>query len=401
MVITDAPRPTLVDAAPAAEHLAKFRSAGVTIKDFAFVSGVSQGTLKAIVRRCKEGPSCCAEDVYDAILSVTFDDCERAKKMQLRYTSWEVPAAPARRHLQMLLKLGDVQITHIAKCAKVTTSTIYRILDGTNSTITRETATKIAASSPEAVLAIARERVRVTPKHIQLLRSMQVQGWSLKWQSERLGGTEAWLWGVASKAAKFITADEAEGIVELAEWVDRQARIGGSPWGPSAEAAGKARAAGWHPLAAYDDNRKLLPGAIRTEGTQKQEVVDASVERKIRLRLDALRLSLDGYSGREVAQLIGTDERQVQRWRTDAGLRFQLKSDLPEKYTMRGVRPTVLRPECAPVADAVQAVLAVYATDKTADLRELYQQIRDIGTRAKAGEFDRPESHSPRKENAA
>ena len=212
-----------------------------------------------------------------------------------------VPASRTATHLRRLLEHPDASIALISRLCGVSRTTLMRVLEGANDTIHRDRETRVLAVTLEQVLAetpFRSDQVQVT---VQRIRSMQAQGWSLAWQARQLGRGCPVLFDLVDGQAARVTAKTADKVAKLAAEVDGK-------WGPSTLSRRQAAAAGWHPLADYDDHGNLLVDEIDPE----QERAEQGME--------VLRLALDKLSVGAIAEQSGVAFETVRRYKEKAGL---------------------------------------------------------------------------------
>lgn len=281
------------------------------------------------------------------------------------------PAEPIRAHVTALLEIPDVTNALITELSEVSARALYNVANGVCPTVRVGTARRLLSVSPADVR--ARLPRPNCPRFVQLIRSMQVQGFSMGWQAIQLGHNPSWMDKVVRQHLKYLSAKDADALEALARRLE-------SKRGPYVTAAGKARAAGWHPLLAYDDDGNLIPEAVRDES------IDARIGERDRLareRLDVLRLSLVFHLGpREIETRIGVTGALTQKIRAEAGLRFYLED---VSFTPGMERRSLLRPECVERGAEIRAALEDFFGDPLADP---YEAAKRIGL-LKAAKYDR------------
>ncbi|MEV8636875.1 hypothetical protein AB0395_35055 [Streptosporangium sp. NPDC051023] len=354
----------IVPADDVRDHLQVLFQAGWSLQEICTASGVARLTVQRIVRGFG-----CRWDAADALKSIAVADLRQTKEFEARHRSPRhiVSAAAARKHLRMLLKVPGASCGVIAECAGLANSVVTSIHAGNYPSIRLASDRKIRAVTREQVMEQVC-RVPVTQKIVQLIRSMQVQGWGTKWQSQYYGRTYHWVRGVARGCYSTIYAADAKKIFALAERVE-------GTWGPDLISAGKARAQGWHPLACYNNAGQLLPGSVRERDKDAaRRDREEALQQTARNHLEALRLSLEeGISAGAIGKKLGVDDTQVQRWRTGVGLHF-----VGIGGTGGGASTSILRRDCTTQARQVMRILAAYHSDPSMDPQEAVRELRAL-----------------------
>jgi hypothetical protein len=219
-------------------------------------------------------------------------------------TPAHVPIGPVFEHLTRLVAHPDVNASVLARAVSgVSNTTINRILGGSVDTTTPQIETALLALTLDSVLphaAFNSDAVKVT---MQLMRSMQAQGWSLAWQAAQLGRESGVVFDFLNGKNGRITVVNQRKIAALARQVDGK-------WGPSEIAARQAREAGWYPLAAYDENGDLIPEAVEIDS---EETAAAQVMR-------VLEMAARAVGNERIAAETGLPEGRVRTYRAAAGL---------------------------------------------------------------------------------
>lgn len=191
----------------------------------------------------------------------------------------------------------------VGRLSGVPVSCIHRLAHGDAKFVTRETSSRLttALAYADAHPGAGRKDLNVSAsKSHQQMRSLAALGWSLSWQRRQLGfsgGVGAFRYGTISRR-------NAEKVQRLYD------QFSGTP-GPSKLAANHARRLGWHVPLAYDDDGRLIPGAIPNDLTRAAERREdrqarvAQVEHLTRL----------GLSTAEIAVRLGVTDRTVTRAR--------------------------------------------------------------------------------------
>lgn len=236
-----------------------------------------------------------------------------------------VPAAQVQAHVRALREeVPGVTWNTIADIAGLPGATVRLAASGKHERVSRAVARSIMAVTPEQAKESATD-VPVTPKMIQLVRSMQAQGWSLVWQSQRVGRSRTWANKLTSGSIKAISHDTARRLEALAASLETKTN-------PDRRTQNYAKNAGWHPLAAYDDDGALIPGAVRDEEMEdRKEHRTRQAER----RIIAVRGLLAGRSSKLIAADIGVDSAIVDRYRIEVGLRVNRHGELRPEYAGR------------------------------------------------------------------
>lgn len=266
------------------------------------------------------------------------------------------PAGPALDHLHRLRSAG-VTSAAVARAAGLPPSTVVDLQRRDPDHMWRATA--------DALLTVTRADVTAatayvpSARSIQLCRSMQAQGWSLQWQTRRLGLPGTWPSFLRTDTVHCGTADAVAALA-----ADLEGR-----WGPAKNAATKARRDGWHPLACYDQHGRLLTWAVRRAEHDRR----ADPEATARGVLETLRLTLPPHSlsAADIAARLGITKRTVDRRRTHAGLNTRWNPDMD--------RVDIL-PGCAARAAAARAALRDY----TSGLASADQALARIHTPSEA-----------------
>jgi hypothetical protein len=281
-----------------------------------------------------------------------------------------VPAAGLSGHIRTLMAAPGTTLNMIATVSGTHPQTVRACAEG-RGRISRAAAEKIRATTPAMM---GDTLIPATPKLIQLLRSMQAQGWSRAWQGRQLGCHPDTLGKIARGGQAKVAARLAARVAALAREVEAKQ-------GPSRSAAIRARNAGWHPLAAYDEDGELIPCAVRDERVERRK---ADRYRAAHDRLEVLRLSLGGMAPSDIETRTGVKHDLIQRTRAEAGLRFYTENGTPWSAQLRR---STLRPDPDNLkrAEEVRALLDAFYRDSLADA---YKTALAIGLRKglKAGQ---------------
>lgn len=369
------PPSSMVPRRPVHEHLRRLIAGGCTVMQISVAAGFSNDLVRRIYQ---DGGGTCTQETSQTLLSVTVEDCQAAERMITRYQRHHrIAIEPLRAHVKNLLKVPHVTYNVIARCADVADTTVRSVVVEDRPTIRAATAQKIMSVTKREVVE-ALPMVPVTRRHIQLIRSMQVQGWSVEWQAEQINRSVSWLMKILAGEATQIKAVDARGLHDLAERIERwgRERYGGN-WGPYTASAGKARALGWHPLAAYNDHGRLLKGAVLDDPKKEKEAaVRAQQETRAYNRLETLRLTIAfQLTSTEIAERLDrVHPDQVNRWRYAAGLRFLTQAERTTFEPGVPVQRSVLRPECRERAKAIMAIVG-QVTNPLVDPVKLCQEL--------------------------
>lgn len=252
-----------------------------------------------------------------------------------------VPAGPVLDRIRELRTTAGVSCATIARAAGIPSNTVSDIAARRPATVYQRVANAILRVGH---VDVAREAARLpSGRYIQLCRSMQAQGWTLRWQLDQLG--------VRGNNLTFfyrpnISRDLAGRIHALACSVEGR-------WGPSRHAMAAAARSGHHPLACYDDDGTLIPSAVRGDLEERR----ARREARAATRLEALRLSLPPHSlpADGIAARLRVNRRTVDRYRSDVGLHLNwVEAD----------GRTEVRPESLHQAETVAAAVAAYSAEE-------------------------------------
>jgi hypothetical protein len=266
-------------------------------------------------------------------------------------------------HVRSLMAVPEATPRLLSEMCNVSRRTIHSLDSGQRRTTTHQTAARLLAVTREQVERKARAALPlpVTRKTIQLVCSMQAQGFSFGWQGERLGRSANWLSELTCGRCTMISAQMGDKIERLARSVEME-------FGPNAQSAGKARRAGWHGLLAYDEHGELIPGAVRdasnAEAQRRKEERNRLAERRIQI----LRLSLEcRWTVRMIADKFDIHDRAVERCRDEAGLKFYFD----------GLGNSLPRPQCADrvrqIRQALRDYFQVYPT------QDPFEMLRGLG----------------------
>jgi hypothetical protein len=209
-------------------------------------------------------------------------------------------------HIETIVKaVSTATCNNIDQVAGIRQGTCARLRRGTQPLLSRRIAEKIMAVGEEEVR--SRVPVPVTRKMIQVMRSLQAQGWSLEWQAQRYGVNRNILvniiWGRQKSTSRAIAAR----IFQTAQELEGKT-------GPADFAACLARRGGWHPLDHYDSEGNLIDmEAEQREAEREQRALD---------RLNVLRYSVNGMPTTQIAEKTGVTERVVARYRAEVGLKM-------------------------------------------------------------------------------
>lgn len=218
-----------------------------------------------------------------------------------------VPIGPVLAHLNVLVSHPDVNASVLARAVRgVSRTTISRILDGSVKTTTPAIEASLLALTLDAVLPQAAFASDGTKLAVQLMRSMQAMGWSLRWQAEQLGRSSGVLFDFLNGENGRITVRNQQRIAALAAQVDGK-------WGPSKIAARQAREAGWYPLAAYDEHGDLIPEAV----------VEVPEETAAALALRVIEMAANAVGNEHIARRTGVQFGAVRAYRVAAGLKMK------------------------------------------------------------------------------
>jgi lambda repressor-like predicted transcriptional regulator len=211
-------------------------------------------------------------------------------------------AESVRKVLQELMDRTGVQPGAIATATGLHRESLQNLLTGKTQKVHTRTAAKFLALTEEKVLAVPTAKVPAKLS-TQLINSMRVQGWSLEWQAEQAKFTVWRLQSILDRTDNFVMAATQASLLALAGRV-------GPAMGPSWRATRYARAAGWHPLAAYDENGDLIPEAV---GDDSSELVAAQV-------MQVLELAAKAVGNEQIAHQTGVSYGNVRAYRAAAGL---------------------------------------------------------------------------------
>lgn len=374
-----------VDVEPARRHMQALLEEGCTIHQIAAASGVRYETVYKVLHHS----TLCEKDTSDAITAVTVQDCKAGERLLRRYRDrYFISAKPAREHLHALLAVPGVNPRMIARHTGLNVTTVRHLMEGQYDQIAVSTVRRLMKLTVEQMKVVA-DRVPVTPKFIQVARSLQVQQWSIEWQAAQLGKSSAWLSRVLNGQVEVIDRADYEALMALAAKIERQARVKvNGNWGPSAESGTKARKKGWYPLAAYNEKGRLLRGAVLADESE-EELEAKRLERNARAyrRLESLRMTIAyEYTAAEIAEKIGNlHADQVNRWRSEAGLRFLPQADITPFMPGVPVKRAVLRPECKERAARMMPILD-RVPEQSADYEALAKELNALLNRLKEEE---------------
>jgi hypothetical protein len=269
------------------------------------------------------------------------------------------PREPVLQHLNELLEIPGVTQELLSKIVGSPHSVVSHIIQRATY-VSYDVSTRLLAITPEQARASVPRRP-ITDKIVQLIRSMQAQGFTAAWQADKLGCSESFLIKVCNRKRDTVSREFAEALAALAASVEAKR-------GDSAEVAGRARAQGWHPLMAYDEQGQLIPEAIRTG-----EDDDARTRRENRHRLAMNRIVvlerslIFGDGSQTIAQDLRMDDRQVNRYREEAGLMFE----------SNGRNSGAVKPECAARAQELRKALAEFRSVEPA--MDPFELLRSLG----------------------
>lgn len=328
--------PKGVCAAAAAAHIKAVSAAcpEATLADLAAVSGVSRTYIGYIVRgdRTTANPG-----IVQALLAVTEAQVNAARSRRAGQPTL-VDAAPVVVRVRHLLADPDWGTPrNVAAALGLSRSELHNLATGATTRVERLTA--------RAVMSVDRARVRrcavVAPARLarQLVWSLQAQRWPLEWIAERAGVRADTLWNLQNRGTRTVDRDVYDRLAALARRVDYRK-------GPSQAAADKAAAAGWYPLACYEDG-ELVPEAVRGADADRR----ARQEDAARIRIEAVRMALRGdVTSTLVAHAAGLTRTALAKkvWQ-EAGLSFE--STVADGSLLRP------RPECVERAAWVKAYL--------------------------------------------
>lgn len=285
-----------------------------------------------------------------------------------------VDATPAREHLQLLLQDEDWgTVANIAAASGVDDGTLQNILRG-QPRVQHLTAQSILAVD----VAWLRRAAWMFPVRIpiQRVRSLQAQGWPLRWQATRLGQPSAKVPSFLFDRDRWVTRPVFERVEALYEEI-------GFRRGPSARAAKAAAQAGWYPSGCYDDDGRLIPGAARVD--EKAEERKAAQDRAARARLTAVRESLNLVQVEVVAERTGLTVSSMRKYLfPEVGIAFTVAVRNGPDVTLD------LRADCRDRAAWLRAQLAQFDIDPEADPVETAWRI-GVRTGLRLNEAERAE----------
>jgi transcriptional regulator with XRE-family HTH domain len=216
-----------------------------------------------------------------------------------------VPAGPIFDHVAYLLSCEGGTEVGISNASGVAHCTIVRLAARRGTYVLPDNARAIMATTPEQVW----RQTRHVPvrKAATRLRALQANGWSLASLAKMLGlsGARAPLW---LYAGTLISQTNDRAMLGLYE------RLGDRPGG-STRARNEAARLGFHPPICYDDDMRLIPEAV----AEPSRYNERDLHYRARLRAYAM-MATRSLSHREIADLVGTTQRTVERWRVAAGL---------------------------------------------------------------------------------
>ncbi|MEW9530587.1 hypothetical protein [Microbispora sp. NPDC049125] len=284
-----------------------------------FPHGTRIGRIRGCDGECPKTPSCSAAYLRSR------------RRTEYRRAGIPVPPEPhtlvpterAARHIEHVREVTGATYRLLAEACGVDESTLRRITSGRFSSIAFSISQQITAMNVLEVNQRVRDRskhVKITAKHIQLIRSMQAQNWSLRWQAEQIGVGSEWIGKIARGQARYAAPEVIARIHSLAREV-----IG--RYGPDDRVGAAARKT-WHPLAHYDEDGNLDLEGIA--GEEELEAVSKAAGRSkaARNRLLTLHLTICfRMSCPEIAKELGIRSDQAQRWRAEVGLSFEQAFD--------------------------------------------------------------------------
>ncbi|HET9655155.1 MAG TPA: hypothetical protein VFP72_07360 [Kineosporiaceae bacterium] len=216
-------------------------------------------------------------------------------------------------------------ITAYAKVAGVDREVISTL--HTRDTIRRRVAEAILAVTPDAVAALTDE-VPAQPA-IDAVRKMQAAGWSLRWQMRKLRADLSWLWH-PDRPIRRATLDA---VTALARTVGERAATpenSGLTKNAIRLAIANARALGYYPAAAYDEDGTLHPEYLQDEEPTtdyRRMTPEAKASARFAILTEMIR---SGTSRVQAVKPYGIGVNAVDRWLQRGhrnpnaiGLRFQ------------------------------------------------------------------------------
>lgn len=235
-------------------------------------------------------------------------DAENRRNRLRAYGQWQpyVDAAPARRHVRQLADCG-IGWKQVAALSGVSTGALSKLLYGgpgsrpPTQRIRPETAARILAVQPSADGLADRALVPAIGTH-RRLRALVAVGWSQARLGARLGILRGNFGQMMVRPQ--VTAATARAVRDLYDelWNQPPAEDGHRAKISAARARNHARAQGWPPPAAWDDDRIDDPDAQPAEGW----------ERSARLALGGVELAEEGseligqgYSREQAADRLG------------------------------------------------------------------------------------------------
>ncbi len=136
---------------------------------------------------------------------------------------------------------------------------------------------------------------------------LQAQGYPIDWQEERVGWPLADLIdGAPTLLVEGVILDRLAHLVRCVGETMARPSHGGLTQSRIDEARADAAAAGYYPPAAYDDDGRLVPGAVEGHPWAR---ADAISDR----RLTMMGLALEGLSNAEIADRVDVTRRTVDR----------------------------------------------------------------------------------------
>ncbi len=217
---------------------------------------------------------------------------------------YAIPTEVVAAHIRGIMDRTGVKSGAIARAAGVSESSVIVITKGGTRTVRRQQAARILAVTDEQALA-APGAIVPAKLTVQLIRSMQVQGFTIMWQAEQANLSPNRLLSITRRANPDlrVRVETQTALQDLAK------RVGGST-GPSPRIGRMTRKAGWHPLAAYDDNGDLIPEAV----TDDPEAAQAE------LMMRVMQLTVDEMSVSDIVERTGCTNNYVRQVRAAAGV---------------------------------------------------------------------------------
>ena len=223
-----------------------------------------------------------------------------------------------RAHIRRLIDETGAAISGVSRAFGLADMTTTRILNGTANVVRADTARRILGTTVADVRATPGIMVNGA-KTYQQIHSMQAMGYSLEWQKAQLAVPGKPLYALRS------VRGESKVFTHLANAVDALAQRVDGTQGPDRRAASLARLHGWHPLAAYDNDGKLIPEAVDTDSAEAQAA-------------EAMRViwqAAKGVGNERIAAEIGMPFGRVRAYRAAAGLKMERDG---QKYKHRSPR---------------------------------------------------------------